>query len=267
MRLTNHQNLTETDYDLTVWRYLTFPKFISLLTYQALWFSKLKILQDKYEGGIPPITEQTMRIKNEKWKSMFNTPEFRRQIDSWPMKNIDDGRELTVVNCWFLGENESQQMWDEYVGTVEGLAIKSSIRKLATYTFVPEDPHISQMGKVKYVNFETYEMPTYLAHQAHERAFIKDQRFEHEQEIRIATMSLKTLSCVSMKGVPYTEEECTGKNMNNFENSGLYIMVHLKGLLDEIVLAPKSSDWFFNLVERIIVLSKLDVAIKKSDLV
>jgi len=79
-------------------------------------------------------------------------------------------------------------------------------------------------------------------------------------------MNLKTLSCVSMKGVPYTEEECTGKNMNNFENPGLYIMVHLKGLIDEIVLAPNSSDWFFNLVERIMVLSKLKVAIKKSNL-
>lgn len=267
MRITNHKNLADTDYDLTVWRYLTFSKFISLLTYRALWFAKLKILQDKYEGGIPPVTEQAMRVENDKWKSMFNTLEFRRQIDSWPAKNIEAGRELTVVNCWFLDENESQQMWDKYVGTVEGLAIKSTIRKLATNIFVPEDPHISQIGKVKYVNFETYEMSTYLGHQAHERAFIKDQKFAHEQEIRIATMSHKSLCCVNMKGIPYTLDECTGRNMNNFENPGLYIKVDLKRLIDEIVLAPNSSEWFLNLVERIIALSELDVVIKNSNFV
>jgi hypothetical protein len=267
MRITNHKNLTDADYDLTVWRYLTFPKFISLLTYQALWFSKLKILQDKYEGGILPLTEKAMRLEYEDLKSMFNTPELHRQIENLPDKNIEDGRELTVVNCWFLDENESQKMWDEYVGVVGGVAVKSTVRKLATFIGVSEDPHVSQIGKVKYVKLESYEMPTHLAHQAHERAFIKDQRFEHEQEIRIVTMSFKSPCCVSMKGIPYTEEECSGKNMNNFENPGLYIMVQRQGLIDEIVLAPNSEDWFCNLVERIVELSKLNFAIKRSNLV
>ena len=265
MRITNHKHLADADLDLTVWRYLTFPKFASLLTYRALWFSKLKILQDKYEGGIPLMAEKAMRDKNEQWKTMFNTPEFHRQIDNWPSQNVEDGRELTVVNCWFLDEKDSQRMWDEYVGTFHGLAIKSTVRKLATYIFVTEDPHISQIGKVQYVDWHSYEISTYLAQQAQERAFIKDQKFAHEKEIRITTMNFKTPCCVNPKGVPYSPDDCKGKHMNNFENPGLYIMVDLRSLIDEIVISPNSREWFVNLIERTVELSELSVPIKKSN--
>jgi len=50
------KNIDENELDNVVWRYLTFPKFISLLAYGALWFSKLNILQDKYEGTMPAMT-------------------------------------------------------------------------------------------------------------------------------------------------------------------------------------------------------------------
>jgi len=153
------KNLSEADLDLTVFRYLTFPKFISMLSYQALWFPKLNILRDKFEGGLPFHAEKNMREGNEKWKKMFNSPEFHAQIDNWPNTNVNDGRELTVVNCWFLGNSESQEMWNEYVGTSEGVAIKSNIRKLAQYVYA--HPDYSQIGKVKYINFAGYTMSTY----------------------------------------------------------------------------------------------------------
>jgi hypothetical protein len=125
------KNLSEADLDLTVFRYLTFSKFISMLSYQALWFPKLNILRDKFEGGLPFHAENKMKKENEQWKKTFNSPEFHTQIDSWPERNVQDGRELAVVNCWFLGDNDSQKMWDEYVGTPEGVIIKSTVRKLA----------------------------------------------------------------------------------------------------------------------------------------
>ena len=45
------RNLGSADLEKTVWRYMPFAKFISLMTYQALWFSKLNILQDTYEAA------------------------------------------------------------------------------------------------------------------------------------------------------------------------------------------------------------------------
>jgi hypothetical protein len=263
MTINRYVNLTGDELDLTAWRYFAFSKFISLITYGALWFPKLKILKDEFEGTLPEVTETEMRQENEKQKMFFNTPEFHKQIDEWPSNNVRDGRELTVVNCWFLDEVESKRMWNEYVGHDEGVAVKSTVRKLAKYVYAY--PDFSHMGKVKYVDHKTYMMSMYEAHQAHERAFIKDSsKFSHEQELRISSMNIKTPMCLNMDGRPLTREECSGKNMNNFENPGLYIRVNLENLINEIVLAPNASEWFELLVKRIAEMSKFGWIVTRS---
>jgi hypothetical protein len=239
-------------------------KFISLITYQALWFSKLNILQDTYEGMIPTMVKRQMHEDNQQFKVQFNTPEFHRQIDSWPDKNEEDSRELLVVSCWFVGESDSEAMWREYGGSDEAVAIKSTIGRLARYVLVPTDEHVSHLGLVSYVDHDHHEMSAYDAHQGHERGFLKDNRFAHEHEIRIVTMNIKTTSCASMEGRPYTEEEVAGKNMNNFENPGLYVGVHLKGLLTEVVVSPTAQDWFEKLIKRIVELSQFPTHVSRS---
>lgn len=147
---------------------------------------------------------------------------------------------------------------------LEGVVIKSTVRKLATHIGV--DPNTSYIGKVKYVDFNSHEMTLYEAHQACERSFLKNKDFSHEQEVRISTMSIKTPACVNINGMPYSNEEVAGKNMNNFENPGLYIRVNLEKLLDAIVLAPNAPEWFELLVKRIIQLSELNIIVKRSEL-
>ncbi len=73
-------------------------------------------------------------------------------------------------------------------------------------------------------------------------------------------------TCASMEGKPYTPEEVAGKNMNNFENPGLYVGVVLDQLFTEIVVCPEAEDWFANLVKRIIELSGLNVKVSTSRL-
>lgn len=258
------RNLDDTDLGKTVWRYMSFAKFISLITYQALWFSKLNILQDTYEGMIPAKLKRHMHEDNQRFKSQFNTPEFHKQIDKWLDKNEEDSRELLVVSCWFLGERDSKQMWHEYGGSNEAVAIKSTVGRLARYVLVPRDEYVSHLGLVSYVDHDNHEMSVYEAHQGLERAFLKDNRFAHEQEIRIVTLNIKTTSCVSMEGKPYTEEEVDGKNMNNFENPGLYVGAHLNGLITEVVVSPTAQNWFERLVKRIVELSQFAAHVSRS---
>lgn len=259
------RNLQSEDLDRTVWRYMPFAKFISLITYQALWFSKLNILQDTYEGMLPAESKREMREENQEIKSWFNTPEFHRQIDAWVDENENDGRELLVVNCWFLGERTSQRMWSEYGSSHDAVAIKSTIGRLVNNVFVPRDEHRSHIGLVSYIDYGSYRMSSYEAHQAIERAFLKDrERFSHEQEIRIVTMSIKTTSCASMEGEKYTAEEVSGKNMNNFENPGINVCVRLDRLITEVVVSPNAQEWFEKLVRRIVDLSKLPVPVTRS---
>lgn len=264
MAIEKFKNLDESEIDRVVWRYLTFPKYISLITYQALWFAKLNILQDEFEGLIPVKTEEEMRKRNQKWKEFFNHPEFHKQIDEWPKKNIDDGRELTTVNCWFISENESEQMWNEYVEGKEGVAVTSTVRRLSQYVYC--EPQFSQIGKVKYVDLSKHNISQYEAHQAQERAFLKDNRFKHEKELRIVTMSIKTPMCLKMDGNPLSSEDCQGKNMNNFENPGLYVRADIRKLVTSTVLAPFAPKWFELLVKRIVELSGIGGFVKRSSL-
>ena len=264
MAISEFKNLSESELDNTVLRYLTFAKFISLITYRALWFSKLNILQDEFEGTLPSATEKIVVAKNQKQKTFFNHPDLHKQIDNWVSDNVRDVRELTVVNCWFLGEQESIEMWNEYVGNIEGVVIKSTIRKLTQYVFAW--PEFSSIGKVKYVDFNSHVMSSYEANQARERAFLKDLKFQHEQEIRIETMSLKTPHCVHMDGTPMKTEDYSGKNMNNFENPGLYIGVDIQNLIDDVILAPRSPEWFELLVKRIVKLHSMKCAVIRSAL-
>jgi hypothetical protein len=152
MHINTLRNIDERDLDNEVWRYLTFPKYISLLTYRAIWFSKLSILTDKYEGAMPAANAAIRRSERLEHTDVF-PPSLLAQLDK---RNVDDGRELTVANCWFLSECESEKMWTEYANGAEGIAIKSTIRALSQNVFC--DPRHSMVGRVKYVDLETHAM-------------------------------------------------------------------------------------------------------------
>jgi hypothetical protein len=232
---------------------MPFTKFVSLLTYQSIWFAKLNILQDEYEGRIPSNAMCLMREEGERWKTVFASQEHRRQIDEWPVRNEADGRELLVTSCWFAGEAESPAMWSEYGGSTEAVAVKSTIGRLARHIYVPHEETVSQLGFVQYIDRANFEMGTYEASQAIERAFLKDRsKFGHENEVRIVTMNFKTTKCITPEGAPYLPEQIAGAKMNNFENPGLYVGTNLSGLIHEVVLAPGAHPWFERLVRRLV---------------
>jgi hypothetical protein len=90
--------------------------------------------------------------------------------------------------------------------------------------------------------------------------------FDVEHEIRIVGMSTKTPWCLNMDGSPLKKEQYTGKNMNNFENKGLYITVNLSSLIQFIVLSPGATDWFELLVKRILKIFKLGCPVMRSQI-
>lgn len=262
-------NIEEDELDTVVWRYLTFPKFIHLISYGALWFCRLQHLIDEFEGKLPHQSLAKMREKNEetkrKMQKHFPSAEHQRQIEEWPEKNVSDGKSLTAVNCWFIGDSESEFMWNEYVGSREGVAVKSTIRAVRDSVFLSR--RVSFIGPVKYVDFDTYQMSTYEAAQAHHRAFLKDRnKFSQECELRLSTMNIKTLACLDPIGRTYTKEDIAGKNMNNFDSAGLQIRVDLKSLFDTVVLHPESDPWFKNLIHHLVEKSPTSWTVADSEL-
>jgi hypothetical protein len=216
---------------------------------------------------IPILIKQQMHDENQRYKLHYKTPEFHEQIDAWPKKNEDDGRELLVVTCWFLGDAESESMWQEYGCSKEAVAVKSTIGRLFNHVLVPREETVSHLGLVSYVDHDMHMMSKYHANQAIERAFLKDKaKFSHEQEVRLVTLNTKTVNCASPEGVPYTPRQVAGAGMNNFENPGLYVGLLLDRLVTEVVVCPSADDWFAKLVCRIVQLSGLQAPVSRSKL-
>lgn len=248
MAITKYINLQDIDLDKTVWRYLTFGKYISLLAYGAIWFSKLNILIDKDEGAMPAIAAAEMHAQHQALKRLFD-PSMHEQFDNMISRNVEDGRELIVVNCWFEDKCESKEMWDRYAGS-DGVAIKSTIRALAEHIFC--DPQFSAVGRVQYVDLSKHVMSHYDAHQAHERAYLKSLSFSREREIRISTMNLRGPMCVNMDGTIPRPEEYAGSKANNFEHPGIFIKANTARLIHATVVHPGAPLWFELLVRHLV---------------
>jgi hypothetical protein len=265
MAITKYKNLQHTDLDKTVWRYLPFAKYISLLAYGAVWFSKLNILVDKFdkdEGAMPAIAAAEMHAEHQAHKRLFG-PSIHKQIDNMNSRNVEDARELIVVSCWFEDEHESKEMWDKYAGG-DGVAIKSTIRALAEHIFC--EPQFSVIGRVQYVELSKHGMSHYEANQGHERAYLKGLSFSREREIRITTMSLRGPMCVNMDGTIPRPEEYAGSGANNFENPGIFIKADTAALIHGTVVHPGAPVWFELLIRHLVKQSGIGGPVTRSTL-
>jgi hypothetical protein len=176
--------------DQTVFRYLRIEKFRSLLDKRAVWFCNLQKLQDEFEG-VPPIPILSrMKAKDMEMKEWFPDEMRRVQFDTMTERQIADSKALTAVNCWHLSETESSRMWKEYAGP-DGVAVCSTVKALSeAFDRCGQEP-FPQLGLVKYVDFSTYDrLEIHELHRDFNLDFLKDQRFQHEQEVRIATLNL-----------------------------------------------------------------------------
>ncbi len=234
-----------------VLRYMPLAKFLSLLELEAMWFSRLGALQDEYEGTNPKGPRaHLMRIAKECPKfTKQQTPlggsfnEMLAMADNG--RSGDVGRKTLLVNCWFIGKNETKEMWKDYGDSGKGVAIRSTVKRLATCFHIRE-PVGSYVGKVNYVDFETHDSGPRGEDQALV-AFLKDKtRFAHENEVRIVTMNF----CYPWTLLP-DGSEAVGAGFAP-EIPGLYIKCHLQELIQSIVVGP-NTDWNFHMLMKRLV--------------
>jgi hypothetical protein len=249
----------------TVWRYLTFAKFISVLDLRALWMSRLGSLLDQFEGALPDKTRENMIASDLKWKTTFEgRPELQEQLAGMTDRNVADGRDVLVVNCWFLGESESPQMWKEYVGSTEGVAIRSTLKRLDQSILAKQE--FTTIGKVNYVDFSKYDMGIYIGSRAGERALLKAEKYSFENEVRIVTHNLVCPGCLNPDGSPPTRTQLDGPGMYDPDRPGLYLQVNLRILIETVITAPGAAPWFNDLVAKLWKRYQLDATVEKSKL-
>ncbi len=187
---------------------------------------------------------------NLEWEATFEgRPELRDQLARMADRNVTDGRDVSVVSCWFLGDKESRRMWNEYVGSVEGVALRSTLERLERSILAKRE--FTNIGKVKYVDCSGHDMGIYHGHQAGERALLKQTEYSFENEVRIVTMNLVCSGCLNVDGSPPTETQLAGPGMFDPSRPGLYLRVGPNTLVEAVVTAPGAEQWFHDLVGRL----------------
>lgn len=161
-----------TDALAKVWRYMSLPKFISLLTSNSLYMARLDKLVDQHEGSL---TRRTVEEIDAYLKAAGSTK-------GWTEENAafhERSRSNTFVCCWHLNEHESEAMWRLHCGSAGGVAVQTTYSNLVESISKEYDTYV---GIVRYVDYATavFESGNAFWPVMHKRA-----AFTHEQEVRL----------------------------------------------------------------------------------
>lgn len=238
------------DINVKVWRYMDLSKFLSLLETSSLYFTRSDKFIDPYEGSIPKLN--TDSISNV-FSEFDNSNEMRNELIN--LFNVT--RKMTLINCWYLSEYESDAMWQIYSNN--GIAIQTTYNKLKeSFNKSIEDILI---GQVKYIDYDTEAM-VYL--NAITPYLYKRRSFEHEKELRAVIWN------------PKTHRNLTDENDNTFiENDNVLIEfvehgklaeIDLDKLIESIYVSPTAPSWFYQLITPILKKYNLDKPVIHSQL-
>jgi hypothetical protein len=212
-----------------VWRYMSFTKLVSLLESQCLFFSRADLLGDPFEGSWPKMSlTQGFDIFADEIPEKARPAvklKLQQMRKSWP--------KYVALNCWHMNEWESAAMWNIYLKSNEGVAIRSTYKRLRESLIDDQDVYL---GKVKYINYQTdyIDVDNILTPFLHKR-----KSFEHEKEVR----GLVTKVPISEKEIDYKKETIT---------NGLRIRVNMETLVERIYVAPNCPEWFEQVVRSVV---------------
>lgn len=244
--------VAETPPDIVIWRYLSFARFLAVLTQQALYFARPEAFGDPFEAAIGPEKHREEWLEGSRRMFREVLEEARAAgsldanvaIDDETERLLSDWRQLnrvipmnTYVSCWHEADFESEAMWRLYAkDTTEGIAIRSTCGRLRKAIAGLSGLRI---GRVTYRDYEAGPMHPML------RFFNKRLAFQHEREIRAAFLAL--------------DEEPSNE-------PGRLIQVDLATLIEEVVVSPHAPVWVQPVVASVLERFALSVPVRHSSI-
>jgi hypothetical protein len=170
--------------DLTIWHYMEFWKFESLINEKCLYFRRSDKLEDDMEG------------KYAEANRNYTTAMYERFLKAYPIQDSHEQRETgneafrhaVFINCWHLNRVESMAMWGRFTKTENSVVLRTTVRRL--FQSVSElNPKTNKMelkvvaSKVTYAP-QTVPRPEWSHYGPF---FYKDTKFMDEREFRLIT--------------------------------------------------------------------------------
>lgn len=200
--------------DITLWKYLTFEKFLDFLLLKRLYFRRVDRLRDPYECLMP----RGLASGQED-----DAPEAKKTLLRRHEQYVRGERARVFVNSWHISEHESEAMWKLFGGSGHSIAVQTTVGALLAAL----SPFEITAGKVLYRDFDQddVEIADFL-----DFALLKRKPFEHEKEFR--------LICVSDGGA---------EAPRLLDHSGLHLGVDPAHVIESIYVSPLSEAWQYEL--------------------
>ena len=253
----------------SIWRYMDYFKFISLIKENALYFCRIDNFSDKYEG--------TFAKTNLETQIFPQIPNSEGSIIEKDRKLIHEAAvdimRLIYVNCFTIRSSESPRMWEEYTTDSNSVVIKSSFLSLKkSFTRYEGDNGVfteMNISKVNYVDYDSHFMPEWsvLIPFIH-----KKKDFEFEQELRlfatIPDIDMAVGQCNSelleTKGSPSIAEYLHLGVIPDYPS--LLISVDPNILIEQVIVHPDSTGEFIEKVRNDCKIYGLNAEVVRSSL-
>jgi hypothetical protein len=207
-----------------------------MLQNNALYFAKVDVLEDKFEGTFSDILFTPESLKKETLKENVTEEQLIRGY-----QNLRDSAEFfnkevrkgVAVNCWHINDYPSEHMWQNFTKPKEkGIAIQSTYKRLAD-SFCEDIKDQEFIGLVKYIDFEKQAQNL---HSVFDQFVYKKEMFKNERELRVF------ISRFGQKGNNF---DCSDVIVGN----GIEVPVNVDLLIENVNIYPTVDKRFKELVE------------------
>ncbi|ADL55682.1 hypothetical protein [Gallionella capsiferriformans] len=168
----------------TVWRYMSFSKFVWTIQNKCLWLCRAELLDDPWEISLSG--EQLRLLISRAPISPIGEPRREPAIER-AERIVNYWRNNTFINCWNMSEYESNALWQIYCKSTDGVVLQTSYEKLnlikGPYSLhqVTYPTHGSNKRTPTHTDLVTKKLPMY----AYENE-VRIVHFDENEEMQIA---------------------------------------------------------------------------------
>ena len=207
---------------------MSIEKYLSLLQYSELYFTRVDRFADEFEGSIPE--KEDIQTDIEELLTAF--------------------RSLIHLDCWHVNETESVTMWERYAP--KGIVIKSDIEHILNALDVEED-HSIHLCEVEYIDFSEEEIS--LVDQGDDSRSsnlygpcrYKRDYFTEEREIRLIT----NVQAAHSRRNELENESFELDEFKQMEEEAIRIDVNLGELIKDVIIHPAADEFTIQAIKSV----------------
>ncbi len=226
--------------NLSLWRYMDIPSFLSLLTSNSLTFVRADLFEDKYEGKLPRPTaalidhQMNLQINNGEVKPMCR--KFSEILDR-DNKNI-------FLNCWCKANHEMVHMWKIY-SKENGIAIETTYERLKNSIVSTEAVYPTEIQYLDYkrdiVDWKSNGLTAFT---------IKRKEYQSENEFRLLIAYPRILED-QLKNFKTHEQINPVREKLYSETPVIHCKVNISDLITRIYISPYAPKWYFEVIKNV----------------